>query len=146
MPRDAVQGPGVIAVESYGGTEGRFEVAEVSVRLFPQVMADFIAPVKAEGFPYPDFSKIKPYYDDRYKYLTRKLVTFTTPAQLDGIGTGVLVPSADSVRGLVSLSPEEGRDTNLLQFDLRLPSTEARLAQALLELELECLESSWPSC
>jgi hypothetical protein len=65
IPRESVQGPGVIAIWSSGGTGGRFEVAEVSARLFPQVMADFIARVKAEGFPSPDFSKIHPFSDDQ---------------------------------------------------------------------------------
>jgi hypothetical protein len=84
IPREAVKGPGVIAIKSYGGTSGRFDVAEVSARLFPKVMADFIARVKAEGFPSPDFSKIKPFPHDEYTYLTPKLVVFATPAHRDG--------------------------------------------------------------
>jgi hypothetical protein len=146
IPRESVQGPGVIAIESNGGTGGRFEVAEVSARLFPQVMADFIARVKAEGFPSPDFSKIKPYPDDRYTYLTPKRLKFTTLAHHEGIGTGIFVPSGDPVRGVVSLSPADDRDTNRLEFDLRLPSSDDRLAQALIDLELQCLRGSWPSC
>jgi hypothetical protein len=146
IPRESVQGPGVIAIESNGGTGGRFEVAEVSARLFPDVMADFIARVKAEGFPSPDFSKIKPYPDDQYTYLNPKLVKFTTPAHHDGIGTGIFVPSADPVRGVVSLAAGDERETNLLQFRLRLSPSDDRLAQALIDLELQCLRSSWPSC
>jgi hypothetical protein len=135
-----------MAIESYGGTSGRFDVAELSARLFPDVMADFIARVKAEGFPSPDFSKIKPYSEDKYTYLNRKLVTFTTPAHHDGIGTGIFVPSADPVRGVVSLAPGDEQETNLLQYDLRLSPSDDRLAQALIDLELQCIGSSWPSC
>ena len=146
IPRESVQGPGVIAIESNGGTGGRFEVAEVSARLFPQVMADFIARVKAEGFPSPDFSKIHPFSDDQYTYLTPRLVKFTTPAQLEGIGTGIFVPSTDPVRGVVSLFRGDGRHPDLLQFDIRLSSSDDQLTRALIDLELQCLKASWPSC
>jgi hypothetical protein len=151
IPLEPVKGPGVIAIESYGGTSGRFEVAEVSARLFPEVMADFIARVKAEGFevegsPFPDFSKIKPFPDDQYSYLTPKLVRFTTPAHQEGIGTGIFVPSGDPVRGVVSLSPGDDRDTDLLSFRIRLSSSDDEFARALLDLELQCLNGSWPGC
>ena len=146
IPREPVKGRCVVAIESYGGTSGRFAVAEVSARIFPDVMADFIARVKAEGFPSPDFSKIKPYPNDRYTYLNPKLVKFTTPAHHDGIGTGIFVPSADPVHGVVSLAAGDERETNLLQYDLRLSPSDDRLAHALIDLELQCISSSWPSC
>jgi hypothetical protein len=146
IPREPVKGRGVMAIESYGGTSGRFDVAEVSARLFPDVMADFIARVKAEGFPSPDFSKIKPYPDDKYTYLNPKLVTFTTPAHHDGIGTGIFVPSADPVRGVVSLAAGDDHETTVLQYDLRLSPSDDRLAQALIDLELQCIGSSWQGC
>ena len=137
IPREAVKGWGVIAIESYGGTSGRFDVAEVSVRLFPELMADFIARVKAEGFPSPDLSKIKPFPHDQYTYVTPTLVVFTTPAHQEGIGTGIFVPSDDPVRGVVSLSPEGGRDPDLLQVHIRLSPADDTLARALIDLELQ---------
>jgi hypothetical protein len=146
IPRESVKSPGVIGIESYGGSSGRFDIAEVSARLFPDVMADFIARVKAEGFPSPDFSKIHPFSEDQYTYLTRRLVKFTTPAQHEGIGTGIFVPSTDPVRGVVSLSPGGGRYPDLLQFDIRLSSSDDQLTRALIDLELQCLKTSWPSC
>jgi len=146
ISREPVTGRGVIAIESYGGTSGRFDVAEVSARLFPVVMADFVARVKAEGFPVPDFAKIKPYPDDQYTYLNPKLVEFTTPAHEKGIGTGIFVPSTNPVRGVVSLAAGDERETNLLQFQLRLSPSDDRLAQTLIDLELQCLSTSWPSC
>ncbi len=136
IPAERVRGEGVVAVESFGGTSGRFDVAEVSARLFPDVMAGFIARVKAEGNPSPDFSSIKPYADDRYTYLTPRLVRFTTPALHDGIGTGMFVPSADPVRGVVGLPPGDLREPNLFQYDLRLARSEDRLAGALVDIEL----------
>jgi hypothetical protein len=146
IPRKPVTGRGVIAIESYGGTSGRFDVAEVSARLFPVVMGDFVARVKAEAFPAPDFAKIRPYLDDQYIYLNPKLVEFTTPAHEKGIGTGIFVPSTNPVRGVVSLAAGDERETNLLQFELRLSPSDDRLAQALIDLQLQCLGSSWPSC
>lgn len=146
IPRKPVKGAGVIAIESYGGTGGRFDVAEVSARVFPKVMADFIARVKAEGFPFADFSKIHPFSDDQYTYLTPRLVQFTTPAQHEGIGTGILIPSMEPVRGVVSLSPSNSPDTDLLQVDVRLSSSEKQMSRALIDLELQCLRASWPSC
>lgn len=146
IPREPVKELGVIGIESYGGTSGRFEVAEVSARLFPDVMADFIAQVKAEGFPSPDFSQIHPFSDDRYTYLTPRLVKFTTPAHHEGIGSGIFVPSTDPVRGVISLSPGDARYPDLLQFEIRFSSSDDQLARALIDLELQCLKASWPSC
>ena len=146
VPRELVTGSGVIAAESYGGTSGRFEVAAVSARLFPVVMANFVARVKAEGFPVPDFAKIKPYPEDHYTYLTPTMVEFTTPAHDTGIGTGIFTPSTNPVRGLVSLAAGGEGETNLLQFQLRLSPSEDPMAHALIDLELACLNSSWPSC
>jgi hypothetical protein len=135
-----------VAIESFGGTSGRFVVAEVSARLFPDVMANFISRVKEEGFPSPDFSKIRPYPDDQYTYVNPRLLEFLTPAHHDGIGTGVLEPSAAPVRGVVGLGPRGERETNLLQFQIRLSPSDSQLAQALIELELQCMKSSRPSC
>jgi len=146
IPRQSVRGPGVIAIESYGGTSGRFEVAEVSARLFPKVMAGFIARVKGEGFPSPGFSKIEPFPEDRYTYLTPRRVEFTTPAHRKGIGTGILVPSGEPVRGVVSLATGDGRDPDLLQFEIRLSSSHDPLTRALLALELQCLNGSESGC
>lgn len=114
----------MIASESYGGTGGRFDVAEVSARVFPKIMAGFVARVKAEDFPSPDFSKLHPFLDDQYTYLTQRLVKFTTPAQHEGIGTGIFVPSTEPVRGVVSLSPGNSRYPDLLQLDIRLSSSQ----------------------
>jgi len=100
-------------------------------------MADFIARVKAEGFPSPDLSKIKPFPHDQYTYVTPTLVVFTTPAHQEGIGTGIFVPSDDPVRGVVSLSPEGGRDPDLLQVHIRLSPADDTLARALIDLELQ---------
>jgi hypothetical protein len=141
-----VKGPGVIGIESYGGTSGRFEVAEVSARVFPAVMADFIAHVKAEGFPLPDFSKIHRFSEDQYTYLAPKLVQFTTPARHVGIGTGIFVPSMEPVRGVISLSPGHTRYPDLLQFDVRLSPSDYQLTQVLIDLELQCMKKRWPSC
>ena len=146
FPRKPVETQGVIAIESYGSTSGRFEVAEVSVRLFPVRMADFIARVKAEGFSSPDFSKIKSFRYDKYTYLRPDLVEFTTMANHQGIGTGILVPSNKPVRGVVGLSPNANHEPRLLQFDVRLSTSDDRFAQTLIDLEVQCMRSNRPSC
>jgi hypothetical protein len=145
-PREPVKGLGVIGVESYGGTSGRFEVAEISARLFPNIMAAFIARVKAEGFPSPDFAKIHRFSHDQYTYLTPRLVKFMTAGRHKGIGTGILVPSKNPVYGVVSLSPGHTRHPDLLEYAVRLPSSDYQLTQALTDLEVQCVMVNWPNC
>jgi hypothetical protein len=62
------------------------------------------------------------------------------------MGTGIFVPSEHPIRGVVSLSPEGGRYPDLLEFNVRLSPFDDTLVQALIDLELQCLNSSWPSC
>ena len=66
-----------------------------------------------------------------------RLVKYITPAQHDGISTGIFVASADPVRGVVNLGPGDERDTNLLRYGVRLsPSDDDRLAEAFNDIEL----------
>jgi hypothetical protein len=122
---------------SFGGTSGRFEVANVIARAFPAQMA-FARRVAAEGFgdPLPD----GPYPTDRMVRLRPMVVGYTTPAGREGLGTDSRLPPSDRpIDGLAMISPERGlpeHDFDLVKVDVRLPAAQAGLATAILNAAL----------
>src|SRR5579885_1833847 len=134
FPASAIPGSGVMFSLRDAGTSGRFEVAEVSARFFPKVMQSFIQTVRDEKLvPDSDFDVV-PFPTDVVKHVPDRLVMFTTPARLNGFGTGSFLPSDEPIRGLVALSPES-EETVLLQFQMRLPAGKTVVASALMHLE-----------
>lgn len=128
-----LRGPAVQVTLSYGGTSGRFAVAEAIARLFPAHMA-FARQVAAEGImaePLPT----GPYPGDRLIRLSPTEIAYATPGEREGLGTqNRLARGRDPVEGVVILQPGEGRDEepNLIKLDLRLPPALAPLAPAIV--------------
>ena len=115
---------------SYGGTSGRFEVADVIARYFPEHMA-FARRVAAEWIldrPLPS----GPFPADRIRRPNATVVRFTTPARRLGMGTNsLLAPDADPIQGLVVLlDHEDGPD--ILQLSVRLPHRELHPTSAII--------------
>lgn len=143
-----IQGPGVMASLSIGGTGGRFEVAEIGARFFPNALRAFIQSVRDEG-PLSQ-SVVRPYPSDIVTPAGEREVEFTNPASVEGYGTGGQYPwfaiSDQPVRGVVSYSvaPPMASPSfpNLSEFDIRLGAESASLATALIQLEEQCLRRS----
>lgn len=135
-------GPGIQLTVEYGGTSGRFGVAETIVQLFPrhmQFVTDLVATEKQVGGYVPDYHK-KPFPSDTLFYKSNELVEFTTPARAIGIGTDEswLKPAADPISGMMYLGgiTKRGEDVFLVQLFVRLsPSQGALLPVIITEAE-----------
>jgi hypothetical protein len=127
-----LRGPAVQISWSYGGTSGRFEVANVIARAFPAHM-DFARRVAAEGIGDPLPSG--PYSADRMVRLRPNVLAYTTPAGRQGLGTDSrLAPDDRPIDGLAVLDPTG--DVNLVKLDVRLPAAQGGLARVILNGEL----------
>jgi hypothetical protein len=156
-PREpaVIAGPGVFAAVYFGGTGGRFEVAQVGARFFPQALGAFIRKVRTgDADLRAAHFVVKPYPDDIVTRVGDRIVEFTTPASHDGFGTsgaglmlsgqpigsyGAFVISNQPVRGVVAVSADPVWP-NLAEFDVRLGAKRASLATVLIELEEQCLK------
>ena len=119
-PRDAsYRGPFVMRSFSDGSTSGRFEVARIAGRLFPQARA-FAEQVKAEGIdddPFP----ATPWPTDRIERLGDGVVAFETPGGVQGLGRqgkGDYAP--EPVSGAVAYGVSADGDPFLVQLKARL--------------------------
>ena len=136
-----LRGPAVQISHSFGGTSGRFAVAEAIARLFPEQM-DFANEVFAEGIVDPPVPP-GPFPDDELQRLNANAVRFTTPAARPGLGTAsLLIPDSDPIHGLVVLVGSEEPD--LVQVNVRLPARQSDLVPFILDLSFS-RESTTPS-
>ncbi len=110
-------GPVVQLSVADGDTSGRFEVARVIARVFPEYRT-FADDVIAEGLePTSDFP-FGPFPGDKLVYRSKNVVEFETPANTTGLGTSSrLRANADPIEGVAILTGEE---TNLIQLSARL--------------------------
>ena len=136
-----LRGPAVQISHSFGGTSGRFAVAEAIARLFPEHI-DFANRVFAEGDVDPPVPS-GPFPGDEVHRLNANTVRFTTPAGRTGLGTvSRLVPDADPIHGLVFLLGSEEPD--LVQVYVRLPARQSDLVPIILDLSFS-RDSTTPS-
>ena len=140
-PSRPVRGAGVELLTRDGGTSGRFDVAAVSARFFPDVLRDFIQQVRAEMLLPEETFDPRPYPDDTVTRLTSRMVEFSTPAHKDGFGTEGFVKSGERVSGIVALSPPED-DLNMSVLRIRLPPKQSALSTALVQIGVSCLANS----
>jgi hypothetical protein len=123
-----------VSVE-YGGTSGRFGVAQAIARVFPDHKA-FVRQVIAEGInPASDFP-FGPYPNDKLVYKNKEMVEYETPANTDGLGTASrLQKNANPIRGAAILVEP---DTDLLSLSVRLPHEMDDLTPVIIQqVELE---------
>ncbi len=128
-------GPAIQISVSVGGTSGRFAVARMIARVFPEHMA-FVRGVIAERIePATEFPR-GPYPTDKLTYHGSEVVEYETPPQTTGLGTNSRLQKNDSpIRGVAMLG---GADTNLLQLSMRLPATMSALEDTIIQqTELE---------
>lgn len=120
-------GPAIQLDYRYGGTSGRFAVADVIARVFPAykwfaigVMKELISPRFSFG-PYPD---------DALTYKSKTVVEYNTPAQTDGLGTLSSLKKTESpIQGVVLLVE---RSPDLMQLAVRLPPDLNGLTPAII--------------
>lgn len=139
IPPQRVPGPGVELLFRDGETSGRFDVARISARFFPDVMRDFIQEVRDEALEPESSFKPTRYPKDTVKGISKRMLEFSTPGREAGFGTeGLLAQSDEAVRGVVALNaPSE--DTGVSVLRVRLPAEQKSLSDAIVEIETHCL-------
>jgi len=122
-------GPAIQVSFSSGGTSGRFQVAKIIARVFPEYKA-FAQGVIAEGLePASDFP-FGPYPNDKLTYRSKSVVEFETPANTEGLGTDSrLQINASPIDGVAIIA---GADTNLVQLSARVPASDSDLVPAMV--------------
>jgi hypothetical protein len=127
-----IVGPAVESTWIFGGTSGRFAVAEIAARLFPSYM-DFVRSV-VEGWKMPEKDlPVGPYPADTVIPVGPSRVKFITPAHSTGMGTrGYLAASDLPIQGIVTISPlPELSEGGVSIVDIRLPPDLADLIPAI---------------
>jgi hypothetical protein len=126
----SVNGPAGTTVQLVfrdGETSGRFDVAAVVARVFPD-HSDFAKQIADEQFsPKLVYS---PYPSDKLTYKSKSVVEFRTPANTEGLGTDAgLTKNELPIDGIaIFRSPPPG----LFLLAVRLPADLARLAPVII--------------
>ena len=132
---DTLNGPFIKVTQLSGETSGRFRVARVIARVFPTQKA-FADGVIKEGIePASDFP-FGPYPTDTLKYHGDVTVEFQTPANTEGLGTELGLPSNDQPINGVAAIKWDGEDIYLVCLTVRLmPDTRALTTQIMQQFE-----------
>ena len=114
-----------------GGTSGRFQVAKMIARVFPD-HRQFVRDVIAEGIVPASSFPAGPYPQDKLTYRSKNVVEFETPANTEGLGTASRL-QADSkpIRGVAILLSDD--DTSLVQLSARLPAQDRDLIAVIIQ-------------
>lgn len=121
-------GPAIQLNHSYGGTSGRFMVAEIIARVFPAYKA-FATDVMRELSPSDSFS-FGPYPKDTVTYRSKTVVEYSTPAQTDGLATRYGLKKNDNPIDGVTILVE--REPDVLLLAVRLPPGSTGLTSAVI--------------
>jgi len=112
-----------------GDTSGRFEVAQMIARVFPDYMR-FVRRVIAQGIAPASSFPAGPYAKDELIYKSKEMVEYITPPNSDGLGTrSRLLKNGDPISGVAILSGEE---LSLTHLSLRLPAEMNDLAAVII--------------
>jgi hypothetical protein len=132
-------GQGIEVSVSSGGTSGRFEVAKIIARVFPEYKA-FAENVIAEGIEPASSFPFGPYPEDKLTYRSKSIVEYETPANTEGLGTvSRLQANASPIEGVAILS---GADTDLTLLSARLSEKDRDLIQTIVrQVEKESADS-----
>lgn len=124
-----------------GGTSGRFAVARLIARLFPEHIG-FTQAVIAEGLEPAASFPLGPYPHDRLRYRTKTLVDFETPSQKEGLGTqSKLQASSLPIRGFAFLKAAVNEDVYALTLRIRLSLEDWQISEAIREVMEQQLDS-----
>ena len=119
IPSEPLDAPVVTLSTIFGGTSGRFTAARYGWELFPDLTKDFVKRVENEGLDPKSDIEIPKSPNDYLRYLTPDLVTFETPAGMEGLGTSPFVKAGlTSISGLVALDESGDMDITILRMSL----------------------------
>lgn len=123
-------GPAIQISVANGGTSGRFQVAKVIARVFPD-SRQFVRDVIAEGIEPASSFPAGPYPQDKLTYRSKSIVEFETPANAEGLGTASrLQANSNPIRGVAIMLPYD--DTSLVQLSARLTAQDRDFIAAII--------------
>jgi hypothetical protein len=133
-----LEGPAIELYHITYDSSGRYEIAEIMARVFPEYRA--LASRIWEGIasPFPS----GPFPNDTLTYQGKTVVEYSTPAQTEGLGTrsSWLGKNDSPVVGTAILI---GDPPDLLLLSMRLPPELARLTPVIVrEVERDAVDSS----
>jgi hypothetical protein len=123
-------GPAIELAAQNGDTSGRFTVARVIARVFPE-RKPFVERVIAEGVAPADSFPPGPYPADKLTYRSNQMVEYATPANADGLGTDSrLIKSTQPISGVAILV---GETPDLVHLAVRLSPDLSDLASSIIQ-------------
>jgi TPR repeat protein len=124
-----IAGPAVQLSFSEHDTSGRFEVAEVAARLFPN-KKEFVQQIIHEGIVPESYFPFGPYPDDILTRRSDSVVEFETPANTNGMGTkSRMKKNADPISGVAIMTG----DGDLVQLNVRTSPALRYIVKTILE-------------
>jgi hypothetical protein len=128
---DPWMGPQIVRRFSEGGTSGRFAVARVIARVFPQARP-FAEGVRDEGMDDANAYVFAPWPSDRIRHLAQDVVSYQTPAGQNGLGTDGEEPVPPlATQGLVFLIGDPAVEPSVRLLKVRLSGNDAALYPAI---------------
>jgi hypothetical protein len=125
-------GPAVVRSITWGGTSGRFPVAQMAARYFPE-QKSFIRGVIAEGLEPASSFRSGPFPGDRVLRMEPREADVETQPGRKGAGTAVMLdPGKGAIRTRLRLEAPRG-DLELKAVSVRLPANMGDLTQAILD-------------
>jgi hypothetical protein len=124
-----LEGPAIEIHYADGNTSGRFEVAEIIGRVFPDYKAFVSHVVELFDFTADRFA-FGPYPNDTLTYRGNRVVEYATPSETEGLGThSELTKNGSPILGVAILA---GKTPDLLMLSVRLPPELAGLTSAIV--------------
>jgi len=124
-----LEGEVVAMTEALGDTSGRFEVAKVMARVFPE-RRKFVEGVIGEGIEPASAFPFGPYAADRLTYQSSGMVEYRTAANSEGLGTVPrIAKDKEAISGVAALV---GATPDLMLAAVRLKASEAGLTVVIV--------------
>lgn len=124
------KGPAIQLSRHYGDTSGRFDVARVIARVFPERKA-FVDNVIRERLQPASSFPFGPYPKDKLTQKNKRMIEYETPAHAEGLGTHTRLLKGDRpISGVVILT---GEAPDLLDLAVRLPPEQAELVPVIVQ-------------
>jgi hypothetical protein len=139
-PLPTITGPAV-TVDAWDATSsGRFHVAIVAAQLFSADGGEFSNRVRQEHLISDSSFNAVHSPDDDLRYLSDRIVEFTTAANRKGLGTDSMLDSSSlPIRGLITLDLKN-ESSALTEIRVKLPANLNSVADAIVQLETVCVQ------
>jgi hypothetical protein len=128
-PPVVLTGPAVSLTHRWGSTGGRFSVADIVARVFPD-RRDFVRAVQNKpGMPKSTYT-FHPYPSDALNYKSKTVVEYRTAARSEGLGTQYWLGRSD--RPIDGVAMLIGTTPDLMQLEVRLGPEQGELTRAIV--------------